>query len=201
MVANHDLKILIADNHDIARKGLAMLVSRQEGLSVVAEAGTVADALQKIRESVPDVVVMDTLLPDGSGIEACRDIRNEDPNVKVLMLTSYSDQAAVVGSIMGVASGYILKKAQSQEISDVIRKADIGQPLLDPTIVANAQEHIRHTSENLITAPLTDQQQKILKLILAGQTNRQITSVINLSNEVIRESVSNILGKLEIYSR
>ena len=201
MVANHDLKILIVDNHDIARKGLAMLVSRQDGLSVVAEAGTVADALQKVRESVPNVVVMDTLLPDGSGIEACRDIRYENPDIKVLMLTSYGDQTAVVASIMAGASGYIHKKAQSHEISDAIRKADIDQALLDPTIVANAQEHIRHTSENLITAPLTDQQQKILKLILAGQTNRQITSVINLSNEVIRESVSNILGKLEIYSR
>ncbi len=85
MAANHDLKILIVDSHDIARKGLAMLVSRQDGLSVVAEAGTVADALTKARESVPDVVVIDTLLPDRSGIEACRDIRDENPNVKVLM--------------------------------------------------------------------------------------------------------------------
>ena len=103
MVANPDLKILIVDNHDIARKGLAMLVSRQDGLFVVAEAGTVADALKKVREYVPDVVVMDALLPDGSGIEACRDVRDENPNVKVLMLTSYGDQAAVVESIMAVS--------------------------------------------------------------------------------------------------
>ena len=91
MAADHDLRILIVDNHDIARKGLAMLVSRQNGLSVVAEAGTAADALKKVRESVPDVIVMDTLLPDRSGIEVCRDICDENPNVKVLMLTSYSD--------------------------------------------------------------------------------------------------------------
>ena len=201
MVANHDLKILIADNHDIARKGLAMLVSRQDGLSVVAEAGTVADALKKVRESAPNVVVMDTLLPDASGIEACRDIRNENPDVKVLMLTSYGDHAAVVASIMAGASGYIHKRSQSHEISEAIRKADIGQPLLDPTIVANAQQHIRHTSENVATTPLTDHEQEILKLILDGQTNQQITNIINLSNEVIREYVSNILRKLQIANR
>ena len=200
MVVNQDLKILIVDNHDIARKGLAMLVSRQGGLSVVAEAGTAADALKKVRESTLDVVVMDTLLPDRSGIEACRDIRDENPSVKVLMLTSDGGQEAAVGSIMAGASGYILKKAQSQEISDVIRKADIGQTLLDPIIFANAQEHIRNRGETTMIAPLTDQEKKVLKLIVDGQTNRQITSLINLSNEVIRECVNNILGKLEISS-
>ena len=201
MAADHDLRILIVDNHDIARKGLAMLVSRQNGLSVVAEAGTAADALKKVRESVPDVIVMDTLLPDGSGIEVCREIRDENPNVKVLMLTSYGDQTAVVESIMAGASGYIFKKAQSQEISDVIRKTDIGQPLIDPTIIADAQEHIRNRGENAIIATLTDQEQKILELMIEGQTNRKIASVINLRNDVIRDYISNILGKLEISSR
>ena len=201
MAADHDLRILIVDNHDIARKGLAMLVSRQNGLSVVAEAGTAADALKKVRESVLDVIVMDTLLPERSGLEVCRDICDENPNVKVLMLTSYGDQTAVVESIMAGASGYIFKKAQSQEISDVIRKADIGQPLIDPTIIADAQEHIRNRSENAIIATLTDQEQKILKLMIEGQTNRKIASVINLRNDVIRDHVSNILGKLEISIR
>ena len=201
MAADHDLRILIVDNHDIARKGLAMLVSRQNGLSVVAEAGTAADALKKVRESVPDVIGMDTLLPDGSGIEVCREIRDENPNVKVLMLTSYGGQTAVVESIMAGASGYIFKKAQSQEISDVIRKADIGQPLIDPTIIADAQEHIRNRGENAIIATLTDQEQKILELMIEGQTNRKIASVINLRNDVIRDYVSNILGKLEISIR
>ena len=201
MVASPDLKILIVDNHDIARKGLAMLISRQDGLFVVAEAGTVTDALKKVREYVPDVVVMDTLVPDRSGIEACRDVRDENPNVKVLLLTSYGDHAAVVESIMAGASGYIIKKAQSREISEVIRKADIGQPLLDPAIVADAQEHIRNRGENAMIAPLTDQEQKILKLIIEGQTNRKIASVINLRNDVIRDYVSNILGKLEISIR
>ena len=115
MVRNDDLKILIVDDHDIARKGLAMLVSRQDGLSVVAEAGTVTDALKKVREYAPDVVVIDTLLPDASGIEACREIRNENPNVKVLMLTSYCNQAAVVRSIMAGASGYISSISDSED--------------------------------------------------------------------------------------
>ena len=102
---------------------------------------------------------------------------------------------------MAGASGYILKKAQSQEISDAIRKADIGQPLLDPTIVANAQEHIRNRVENPRIALLTDQEHTLLKLIVDGKTNQQIACVINLSNDVIRGYVSNILGKLEISSR
>ena len=100
MVSTDKLKILIVDNHDIVRKGLAMLVSRQDDLSVVAEAGTVAEAVEKTRASNPDVVVMDIRLPDGSGIEACRDIRDENANIKVLMLTSYNGEDAVMGSIM-----------------------------------------------------------------------------------------------------
>ena len=102
---------------------------------------------------------------------------------------------------MAGASGYVLKKAHSQEISDVIRKADIGQPLIDPTIIADAQEHIRNRGENAIIATLTDQEQKILELMIEGQTNRKIASVINLRNDVIRDHVSNILGKLEISIR
>ena len=113
MATNEKLKILIVDDHDIVRKGLAMLVSRQEDLFVVAEAGTVVEAVKKARESVPDVVVMDIRLPDGSGIEACRDIRDDNPDIKVLMLTSYSDEKASIGSIMAGASGYLLKEIRS----------------------------------------------------------------------------------------
>ncbi len=137
MPTNEKLTILIVDDHDIVRKGLAMLVSRQEDLSVVAEAGTVAEAVEKARESAPDVVVMDIRLPDGSGIEACRDIRDENGDVKVLMLTSHSDEEAVMGSIMAGASGYLLKEIRSQEIVDAIRKVGSGQSLLDPTVTAN----------------------------------------------------------------
>ncbi|MBO19219.1 MAG: DNA-binding response regulator [Chloroflexi bacterium] len=201
MAANSTLKILIVDDHDIVRKGLAMLVSRQEDLSVVAEAGTVAEAVEKARESSPDVVVMDIRLPDGSGIEACRDIRDENGDVKVLMLTSYSDEEAVMGSIMAGASGYLLKEIRSHEIVDAIRKVSSGQSLLDPTVTASVLDRVRRGKEEDVLAQLTEQEQKILELIANGQTNREIAGQINLSDKTVKNYVSNILGKLEVSRR
>lgn len=201
MPTNEKLTILIVDDHDIVRKGLAMLVSRQEDLSVVAEAGTVAEAVEKARESVPDVVVMDIRLPDGSGIEACRDIRDENGDVKVLMLTSHSDEEAVMGSIMAGASGYLLKEIRSQEIVDAIRKVGSGQSLLDPTVTASVLDRVRRGKEEDVLAQLTDQEQKILELIADGQTNREIAGQIDLSDKTVKNYVSNILGKLEVSRR
>ena len=201
MASNDKLKILIVDDHDIVRKGLAMLVSRQEDLSVVAEAGTVAEAVEKARESVPDVVVMDIRLPDGSGIEACRDIRDENADIKVLMLTSYSDEEAVMGSIMAGASGYLLKKIRSQEIVDAIRRVGSGQSLLDPAITASVLERVRRGKEEDVLAQLTEQEQRILELIAEGQTNREIAAQINLSDKTVKNYVSTILGKLEVSRR
>ena len=201
MASKDILKILIVDDHDIVRKGLAMLVSRQEDLSVVAEAGTVAEAVEKARESVPDVVVMDIRLPDGSGIEACREIRDENPDIKVLMLTSYSDEEAVMGSIMAGASGYLLKEIRSQEIVDAIRLVGTGQSLLDPAVTASVLERVRRGKEEDVLAQLTEQEQKILELIAEGQTNREIAGQINLSDKTVKNYVSNILGKLEVSRR
>ena len=198
MAANAKLKILIVDDHDIVRKGLAMLVSRQEDLTVVAEAGTVAEAVEKARETVPDVVVMDIRLPDGTGIEACREIRNDNSDVKVLMLTSYGDEEAVMGSIMAGAFGYLLKEIRSQEIVDAIRRVGSGQSLLDPSVTASVLERVRRGKEQDVLAQLTDQEKKILELITDGQTNREIAGQINLSDETVKNYVSNILGKLEV---
>ena len=201
MAANAKLKILIVDDHDIVRKGLAMLVSRQEDLTVVAEAGTAAEAVEKARETVPDVVVMDIRLPDGTGIEACREIRNDNSDVKVLMLTSYGDEEAVMGSIMAGASGYLLKEIRSQEIVDAIRRVGSGQSLLDPSVTASVLERVRRGKEQDVLAQLTDQEKKILELIVDGQTNREIAGQINLNDETVKNYVSNILGKLEISRR
>ncbi len=201
MAATDNLKILIVDDHDIVRKGLAMLVSRQEDLSVVAEAGTVAEAVKKARKYVPDVVVIDIRLPDGTGIEACRDIRDENGDVKVLMLTSYSDEEAVMGSIMAGASGYLLKEIRSQEIVEAIRKVGAGQSLLDPSATASVLERMRRGKEEDVLAQLTEQEQKILELIADGQTNREIAGQINLSDKTVKTYVSNILGKLEVSRR
>ena len=201
MAGNPKLKVLIVDDHDIVRKGLAMLISRQEGLSVVAEAGTVAEAVEKARKSVPDVVVMDIHLPDGTGIEACRDIRDENSDIKVLMLTSHSDEEAVMGSIMAGASGYLPKEVRSQEIVDAIRHVGAGQSLLDPTVTSGVLERARQGKEEDVLAQLTGQEQKVLELIAEGQTNREIAGQTNLSDKTVKYHVSNILGKLEISRR
>ncbi|MCI0844296.1 MAG: response regulator transcription factor [Chloroflexi bacterium] len=201
MAGNPKLKVLIVDDHDIVRKGLAMLISRQEGLSVVAEAGTVAEAVEKARKSVPDVVVMDIHLPDGTGIEACRDIRDENSDIKVLMLTSHSDEEAVMGSIMAGASGYLLKEVRSQEIVDAIRRVGAGQSLLDPTVTAGVLERVRQGKEEDVLAQLTGQEQKVLELIAEGQTNREIAGQIDLGEKTVKNCVNNILDKLEISRR
>jgi len=202
MASNNKLKILIVDDHDIVRKGLAMLVSRQDDLFVVAEAGTAAEAVEKARASNPDVVIMDIRLPDGSGIEACRELRDENANIKVLMLTSYSGEDAVLGSIMAGASGYLLKNNPSQEIVNAIRKLDTGQSLLDPTVTASVLERVRRNKEEKgLSNELTDQEQKILELIAAGRTNREISIKIDLNNKTVKNHVSKILRKLEVFRR
>ena len=198
MATNKNLKILIVDDHDITRKGLAMLVSRQKDLSVVAEAGTVAEALEKARVCVPDIVIMDTRLPDGSGIEACRDILDENDNVKVMILTSYKEEA-VMGSIMSGASGYLLKEIRSQEIVDAIRKVGSGQPLLNPAVATNLLDRLGLWKEIDVLDQLTDQELKITELIAKGQTNSEIADEIDLNGKTVKNHVSSILGKLAAY--
>lgn len=196
------LKVLIVDDHDIVRKGLSMLISRQEDMVVAAEAGTAAEAVEKTMELSPDVVVMDIRLPDKSGIEACREIRSENPEVRVLMLTSYSDEEAVMASIMAGASGYLLKEIRSQEIVDAVRRVGAGQSLLDPSVTSGVLERLRRGNHEEDTfASLTGQEHRILELIADGRTNKEIADEVTLSDKTVKNYVSNILGKLEVTRR
>jgi DNA-binding NarL/FixJ family response regulator len=201
MKANRPLRVLIVDDHDIVRKGLAMLLSRQEDMVVAGEAGTAAEAVDKATELVPDVVVLDIRLPGESGIEACRDIRAHNPDVKVLMLTSYSDEEAVMGSIMAGASGYLLKEIRSQEIVEAIRRVGQGQSLLDPAVTNQVLERVRRGRQQDPLAQLTEQEGRILELIAKGDTNKEIAQEVNLSDKTVKNYVSNILGKLEMSRR
>lgn len=199
MPSDTPTKVLIVDDHEIVRKGLVMLISRQEDL---VEAGSAAEAVEKARELSPDVVVLDIRMPDGSGVEACRDIRAENPDVKVLMLTSYSDEEAVMGSIMAGASGHLLKEIRSEEIVDAIKKVGAGQSLLDPMVTASVLERIRNgNSPDDGWNQLTSQEQRILESIADGKTNREIAQEIHLSDKTVKNYVSNILGKLEVSRR
>lgn len=195
------LKVLIVDDHDIVRKGLAMLLSRQADFLVVGEAGTVAEAVKKAQDLEPDVVVLDIQLPDGSGVEACREMRDNDKDIKVLMLTSYSGEEAVMGSIMAGASGYLLKEILSQEIVDAIRTVGEGNSLLAPNVTAGVLERVRQGCEEEPLARLSEQEVRILELIGDGWTNREIAEDVDLSNKTVKYCVSNLLEKLEVSRR
>ncbi|MCH8745328.1 MAG: response regulator transcription factor [Chloroflexi bacterium] len=201
MSAAKTLRVLVVDDHDIVRKGLTTLISRQHDLSVAGEAGTAAEAVAKASELAPDVVVLDIRLPDASGIEACRDIRSQNSNIKVLMLTSYSDEEAVMGSIMAGASGYLLKEIRSQEIVEAIRQVGAGRSLLDPAVTAGVLERVRRGKDDDKLAQLTDQEQRILELVAEGKTNKEISQIVNLSDKTVKNYVSKILGKLEVSRR
>ena len=190
------LNILIVDDHDIVQGlGYAHLPPRG-----YARGGRSRDRCRGGPTS-PDVAVLDVRLPDESGIEACRDMRAENPGIKVLMLTSYSDEEAVLGSIMAGASGYLLKEIRSQEIVDAIRRVGAGQSLLDPAVTAAVLERVRRGKEDDPWSDLTSQEQKILELIAEGKTNKEISQVVKLSDKTVKNYVSNILGKLDVSRR
>ena len=143
MDADKPLKVLLVDDHDIVRRGLAMLMSRHDDLTVVGEAEAAADAVELTRQLEPDVVVLDMRLPDASGLEPCRDIRDTCSDTKVLMLTSYSDEEAVIGSIMAGASEYLPKEIRSYEIVEAVRQVGAGQSLLDPAVTSRVLDRVR----------------------------------------------------------
>lgn len=202
------IRVVIVDDHEVVRLGLKTLLNRVADLEVVGEAGSAVEAEQVVAEKQPDVVIMDIRMPDGNGIEACRVIRSRWPNVRVIMLTSYSDDEAVIGSVMAGASGYVLKQIGTQELVDAIRRVSQGESLLDPGVTGKILERVRSGTSGDGEGPpipggesLTEQEQKILILIAQGKTNREIAGEMFLSEKTVRNYVSNILGKLQLHNR
>ncbi|MGO9178701.1 MAG: response regulator [Candidatus Limnocylindrales bacterium] len=198
------LRLLVVDDHEVVRQGLVALLARQERFQVVAEAGTVAQALEAARTYHPDLVVMDARLPDGSGIEACRQIRAEHAETRVVILTCYADQGAVVSAIVAGASGYLLKESRSRDLVTALEAVGRGESLLDPVVTGPVLERLRCTpggtsSEKL--AALTLQERQILERIADGKTNKQIAAELFLSDKTIKNSVSTILAKLHVQRR
>ena len=161
------LRILLVDDHEIVRKGLRSLLDAEPDLEVVGEAGTVADALRRVGFDSPDVVVLDVRLPDGSGVEACRDIRSAFPDVKVLMLTSYADEEALMSAILAGASGYLLKRIDSAALLDSLRRIGQGESLIDQEMVAKLFSALRGggRSSDPLLDKLSEQERKVLDLI------------------------------------
>lgn len=199
-----DVRILIADDHEVVRIGLASLLDRQPGFSVVAEAGSGNEAVQAARRLRPDVVVMDIRMPDGSGIDACRTITSDLPGTPVVMLTSYADSEALFSAIDAGASGYVLKRVGSTELVDAVRTVAAGGSLLDPAVTKSVLDRIRSTNrleEAGAFAELTEQERRVLAHIADGASNRQIADRMGLAEKTVRNYVSSVLAKLALDSR
>src|SRR5829696_4465670 len=198
------LRVLVVDDHEVVRQGLAALLDRREGFQVVAEAGTVAESLDQARRHQPDIVVMDVRLPDGSGIEACREIRAEMPATRVVMLTSYPDEEAVLSAIVAGASGYLLKQIRSRDLVAALEAVGRGESLLDPAVTERVLQRVRQIASGELhdeLSGLTPQERKILLLVAEGKTNKEIAGEVFLSDKTVKNYVSSILAKLNLERR
>jgi two-component system response regulator DevR len=203
MTAASVTRVLICDDHEVVREGLRTLLSRRPELAVVGEAGTMQEAIDAAAKAKPDVVIMDVRLPDGSGVEACRAIREARPETHVIMLTSYADDEALFASIVAGASGYLLKQTRGQAVIDAIQAVAQGRSLLDPDVTGKVLERVRRgrDQEDPAIASLTDQERKVLEQLAEGKTNREIGTTLFLSEKTVKNYVSRILDKLGLSRR
>lgn len=195
-------RVFLLDDHEVVRQGLRALVEAEGDIEVVDEAGTAADALVRIPISRPDVAVLDIRLPDGSGVEVCRDIRARHPEVACLMLTSFADDEALFAAIMAGAAGYVLKQIKGTDLVGAIRTVAAGNSLLDPAMTRRVLERLRKgPEEDRRLASLTEQERHILEHITEGLTNRQIAERMYLAEKTVKNYVSNLLTKLGMERR
>ena len=201
-VAQAVTRIFLLDDHEIVRRGVADLLNSVPDFQVVGEAGTVAEALRRLPAAGPDVAILDGRLPDGSGIEVCRIVRDQQPSVKCLILTSYDDDDAIFAAVLAGAAGYVLKQIRGSNLIDAVRQVAAGQSLLDPTVTARVLQRIREgTQEDARLASLNAQERKILVLIAEGLTNRQIGERLFLAEKTVKNNVSSLLAKLGMQRR
>lgn len=198
------ITVFLLDDHEVVRRGVHELLAVEDDIEVVGEAGTAADALTRIPATRPDVAVLDVRLPDGSGVEVCREIRSRDESIKCLILTSFSDDEALFDAIMAGASGYVLKAIRGDELLTAVRDVAAGRSLLDPVATARVLQRLREGNApkgDDRLANLTDQERKILDLIGEGMTNRAIGERLHLAEKTIKNYVSSLLSKLGMERR
>jgi two-component system, NarL family, response regulator DevR len=194
-------RVFLVDDHEIVRAGLRELLEATGELTVVGEASTAAEANRRIPAARPDVTVIDVRLPDGNGIEVCREARSRNPGFRCLMLTSFSDDEALFDAIMAGASGYMLKDARAAEIVEAVRRVAAGQSLLDPAVTEKALDRIRRGPPRSKLDELSPQELRILELIAEGLTNREIGQRLFLAEKTVKNNVSNMLVKMGMTRR
>jgi two-component system, NarL family, response regulator DevR len=194
--------VFLLDDHEIVRRGVRELLEADGDIEVVGEAPTAELALARIPPTHPDVALLDVRLPDGDGVEVCREIRSRHPEIACVMLTSYSDDDALLHAVMAGASGYLLKQIRGTDIVDAVRRAAAGESLLDPVVTGRLLDQFRTPSaDDERLARLTVQERRILMLIADGLTNRQIAGEVHLAEKTVKNYVSNVLSKLGMERR
>ncbi|MEU8006061.1 response regulator transcription factor [Catellatospora sp. NPDC049111] len=196
------IRVFLVDDHEVVRCGLRELLQADGDIEVVGESGSAVEATRRIPALRPDVAVLDARLPDGSGIDVCREIRSVDPAIQGLILTSYEDDEALFAAIMAGAAGYVLKQIKGTDLVDAVRRVAAGQSLLDPAVTRRVLERVRdprHEPEHLKS--LTEQERKVLGYIADGLTNRQIAAQMFLAEKTVKNYVSSLLCKLGLESR
>lgn len=196
------IRVFLVDDHEVVRRGLRELLNAEDDIEVVGEAGTAGMAVAAIAQANPDVAVLDVRLPDGNGVEVCRDVRARDPELACLMLTSFSDDEALFDAIMAGASGYLLKQVRGNDLVDAIRRVAEGDSLLDPALTGKVLDRLRRgQDEDPRLASLSEQERRILVHISEGLTNRQIAEQMHLAEKTVKNYVSNLLAKLGMQRR
>lgn len=196
------IRVFLLDDHELVRRGIRELLESEGDIVVVGESGLAQEAARRIPALRPDVAILDGRLPDGSGVDVCREVRSRDPHIKALILTSYDDDDALFAAIMAGAAGYILKQVRGTDFIDTVRRVADGQSMLDPQVTAQVLERVRNgppVDQEL--AQLTGQEQRILELIGQGMTNRQIAEEMFLAEKTVKNYVSSLLAKLGLSSR
>jgi len=197
-----DVRVFLLDDHEIVRRGIADLLHSEPGIIVVGEAGTAAEALRIIPATQPHVAVLDARLPDGSGIDVCRDIRSSAPEIRCLILTSYDDDDAIFAAVMAGAAGYLLKEIRGSYLVDAIRQVAAGKSLLDPAVTERLLTRLREGApQDQRLASLTDREREVLGLITEGLTNREIGERLFLAEKTVKNYVSGLLAKLGMQRR
>jgi DNA-binding NarL/FixJ family response regulator len=198
------IKAFLLDDHEVVRRGVRELLEAESGgeITVAGEAGTAAEALRRLPAVRPDVAILDVRLPDGNGVEVCREIRSRHPEIQCLMLTSFADDEALFDAIMAGAAGYVLKQVRGSDLVDSVRRVAAGQSLLDPTVTAKVLDRLRRgPEEEPGVEQLTEQERRILDLLADGLTNRQIGERLYLAEKTVKNYVSNLLMKLGMHRR
>ena len=196
------LTVFLVDDHEVVRRGVGDLLDEEADLTVVGQAGSVAEALARIPALRPDVAVLDMRLPDGNGVELCRELRSRMPELNCLILTSYTDEQAMMDAILAGAGGYVIKDIKGMELVAAVRTVGAGRSLLDTRAAAALMARIRSDAEEPgPLASLTDQERTVLDLIGQGLTNRQIGERMFLAEKTVKNYVSSVLAKLGMQRR